>query len=193
MPRPAFTALAVILTASTASFLAAPLAIGANGGALLTGDPVATTTADPSKPTTDGVVAVRLSDGRAAAPRSAPPEVQQAIWAANKIVGKPYRYGGGHARFNDTGYDCSGTISYALKGAKALTRPLDSTSFMSWGEDGPGEWITVYAHRTHAYVVIAGLRLDTSAAGDPKGQDGPRWRPMLRSSKGFTVRHPEAL
>ena len=154
-----------------------------------------TTPAPPSdtRPTVPGEVAVLLKDGRAAAPELAPAEVQEAIWAANKIIGKPYRYGGGHARFNDTGYDCSGTISYALKGAKALKAPLDSTSFMSWGEAGEGEWITVYTHPTHAFLVIAGLRLDTSAAGDPGGQKGPRWRPVLRSTKGFTVRHPDGL
>lgn len=155
-----------------------------------TSPPVASTEARPTVP---GDTAVLLKDGRAAAPQSAPAEVQAAVWAANKIVGKPYRYGGGHARFNDSGYDCSGTISYALKGAKALKSPLDSTSFMNWGEAGEGEWITVYTHPTHAFVVIAGLRLDTSAAGDPGGQKGPRWRPMLRSTKGFTVRHPEGL
>ncbi len=137
-----------------------------------------------------GLRARRLRSGLAAAPAGAPVEVQRAIWAANAIVGKPYRYGGGHRRFRDSGYDCSGTVSFALHGAGALDSPLDSSSFMSWGERGRGDWITVYTNPGHAYVVIAGLRLDTSAAGDPRGGKGPRWRPALRSTRGFRARHP---
>lgn len=146
-----------------------------------------------TKPTVPGSVAKLLDDGTAAAPLDAPAEVQQAVWAANKLIGKPYRYGGGHAKFNDTGYDCSGTVSFALKGAKTLKSPLDSSSFMSWGEAGVGTWITVYTNPGHAFVVIAGLRLDTSAVSDPGGQKGPRWRPALRVTKGFKARHPEGL
>jgi cell wall-associated NlpC family hydrolase len=146
-----------------------------------------------TNPTVPGTVAVLQKDGTAAAPASAPPEVQKAVWAANKIIGKPYIYGGGHRRFNDKGYDCSGTVSFALKGGGLVKTPLDSTSFMSWGEPGEGDWITVYAHGGHAFVVIAGLRLDTSASGDPSGNKGPRWRPALRSTKGFKATHPEAL
>jgi hypothetical protein len=134
-----------------------------------------------------------LIDGIAHAPASAPARVKRAIAAANQIVGKPYRYGGGHARIKDSGYDCSGTVSFALHGAKLLTTPLDSSSFMSWGARGRGKWITVFTNPGHAYVVIAGLRLDTSAAGDPSGAKGPRWRPALRSSRGFTARHPKGL
>lgn len=182
------------IAAALAALPAAAAGSGTHGGLAITSAP-STTPAAPTdaRPTTPGATAVLLKDGRAAAPELAPAEVQAAIWAANKIIGKPYRYGGGHARFNDTGYDCSGTISFALKGAKALTAPLDSTSFMSWGAPGEGQWISVYTHTTHAFVVIAGLRLDTSAAGDPGGQKGPRWRPVLRSTKGFTVRHPDGL
>lgn len=132
-------------------------------------------------------------DGKAYPPADAPAEVQQAIWAGNALVGKPYKYGGGHARVNDTGYDCSGTVSYALLAGDLLEDPLDSSSFMRWGEAGPGAWITVYTNPGHAYVVIAGLRLDTSAAGDPAGNSGPRWRPVLRSTKGFRARHPEGF
>lgn len=132
-------------------------------------------------------------DGLASAPAEAPRQVHAAIAAANRIVGKPYRYGGGHAKVEDSGYDCSGTISYALIGAKLLAAPLDSSSFMRWGEAGPGEWITVYTNPGHAFIVIAGLRLDTSAAGDPSGRKGPRWRPALRSTGGFRARHPENL
>lgn len=146
-----------------------------------------------AKPVVPGTEAKLLADGRAAAPALAPDEVKRAIWAGNKLIGKPYRYGGGHGRFNDTGYDCSGTVSYALKGAKVLKRPLDSGSFMSWGKAGKGEWITIYTNPGHAFVVIAGLRLDTSASGDPSGNKGPRWRPALRSTGGFRVRHPKNL
>lgn len=129
-------------------------------------------------------------DGLAYPPAGAPPRVVAAITAANRIVGKPYKWGGGHAKVEDSGYDCSGTISYALIGAKLLKAPLDSSSFMRWGARGRGRWITVYAHPSHAFIVIAGLRLDTSAAGDPSGAKGPRWRPALRSTRGFRVRHP---
>ena len=166
-------------------------ASAARSGGVTLDAPVAPTTV--TKPTTPGSVAKLQKDGTALAPADAPVEVQQAVWAANKLIGKPYRYGGGHARFNDTGYDCSGTISFALKGAKAIKSPLDSSSFMSWGEAGEGEWITVYTNPGHAFVVIAGLRLDTSASGDPSGNKGPRWRPVLRSTKGFKARHPEGL
>jgi hypothetical protein len=137
-----------------------------------------------------GPKATLLPNGMAAAPAEAPPEVHAAIYAANSIVGKPYKYGGGHAKVVDSGYDCSGTVSFALIGAKLLKAPLDSGSFMSWGKKGPGRWITVYTNPGHAFAVIAGLRLDTSAAGDPSGAKGPRWRPALRSTKGFVARHP---
>jgi cell wall-associated NlpC family hydrolase len=141
-----------------------------------------------------GTKAVLMDNGYAAAPADAPAAVQQAVFAANEIVGKPYRYGGGHRSFKDTGYDCSGTISYALHGAKVLTSPLDSGSFMRWGEKGKGEWITVYTNPGHAFVVIAGLRLDTSAAGERRSSGrGPRWRQNLRGGRGFRLRHPEGL
>jgi cell wall-associated NlpC family hydrolase len=140
-----------------------------------------------------GSVATLGDDGLAAPPADAPPEVQQAILAANAIIGKPYRYGGGHRKFVDRGYDCSGTVSFALNGGGLLERPLDSRSFFRWGESGKGDWITVYTKSSHAFVVIAGLRLDTSAAGDPSGAKGPRWRPALRSTRGFKARHPDGL
>jgi hypothetical protein len=134
--------------------------------------------------------AVLSADGRTAiAPADAPPAVKAAIAAANRIVGKPYRYGGGHARWEDSGYDCSGTVSYALRGAKLLRGALPSGSLTSWGKRGRGDWITVYAHGGHTYAVIAGLRLDTSGPGER----GPRWRPQPRSSAGFVARHPFGL
>ena len=141
-----------------------------------------------------GTKAVLLDSGYAAAPADAPAVVQEAVFAANEIVGKPYRYGGGHGSFKDTGYDCSGTISYALHGAKLLKSPLNSSGFMGWGEKGKGEWITVYTNPGHAFVVIAGLRLDTSAAGERRSSGkGPRWRQNLRGGRGFRLRHPAGL
>ena len=137
--------------------------------------------------------AVIAPDGRTAiAPHSSPQQVKDAIAAANRITTKPYRYGGGHGSFEDSGYDCSGAVSYALRGGGLLARPLDSTGFMSWGKAGRGEWITVYANSGHAYVVIAGLRFDTSSAGAGGGK-GPRWRNTERSASGYTARHPAGL
>jgi hypothetical protein len=148
-------------------------------------------TQDPSlNPVVTGAVAKLQADGLAAAPLDAPPEVQQAVWAANKIIGLPYVYGGGHGNFRSRGYDCSGTVSYALHGASLLRSPLDSGSFMRWGLAGKGDWFTVYTNPGHAFAVIAGLRLDTSPAGDRSGLRGPRWRPVLRSTRGFRARHP---
>jgi hypothetical protein len=122
-------------------------------------------------------------------PAGAPLPVQAAIVAANRIASTPYCWGGGHRRLDDRCYDCSGAVSYALRAAGLMTGALDSTGLMSWGEPGPGAWISVYAHRSHAYVVIAGMRFDTSG----QGEKGPRWRTEPRSSAGFTVRHPVGL
>jgi hypothetical protein len=130
------------------------------------------------------------SDGRTAiAPDNAPAKVKAAIEAANEITSKPYKYGGGHGKWQDSGYDCSGAVSYALHGGDLLGRSRDSTGFMSWGKAGKGDWITVYANSGHAYVVIAGLRFDTSAAG-AGGGEGPRWRNKWRSPSGYVARHP---
>jgi hypothetical protein len=137
-----------------------------------------------------GSQATMSSDGlHAVAPADAPPEVQQAIAAANKIVGKPYRYGGGHGRWDDSGYDCSGTLSYALHGAGLIDRAMASGEYESWGAKGTGQWITIYANSGHVYAIIAGLRLDTSGSGGK----GPRWHEDLRSGHGYVVRHPAGL
>ena len=138
-------------------------------------------------PTAPGATAL-LTGAAAQAPRSAPAAVKAAIAAANQLQGFPYRFGGGHAAFRDTAYDCSGTVSYMLHGAGLLAGPLDSTELMSFGLAGPGRWITIYANGGHAYAVVAGLRLDTS--GSP---GGPRWRTLPRSGSGFTARHPAGL
>jgi peptidoglycan hydrolase-like protein with peptidoglycan-binding domain len=128
-------------------------------------------------------------DGLAIAPASAPPEVQAIIAAGNEIHDKPYKYGGGHARWQDTGYDCSGSMSYALRGAGLLDQALDSTGFMSWGERGKGQWVTNYANAGHSYMIVAGLRFDTSG----REEDGSRWHTEMRSASGYTVRHPPGL
>jgi peptidoglycan hydrolase-like protein with peptidoglycan-binding domain len=128
-------------------------------------------------------------DGLAVAPASAPEEVKAIIAAGNEIATKPYTYGGGHRRWNDSGYDCSGSMSYALHGAGLLDTPLDSTGFMSWGERGRGEWVTTYANAGHSYMIVAGLRFDTSA----RRQTGNRWSDTMRSPRGYRVRHPEGL
>jgi hypothetical protein len=145
------------------------------------------------QPTVPGVVAQAVN-GVAYAPDQAPDAVKQAIWAANQIVGLPYRLGGGHKLgFTDRAYDCSGTVSFAMHGAGLLAAPRDSSSFMRYGVGGKGQWITIYTNPGHAFAVIAGLRLDTSAAGDPAGGSGPRWRPNLRSTRGYRARHPLGL
>jgi len=132
-----------------------------------------------------------LRNGLAAAPTNAPEQVKKMIWAANKIQGKPYLYGGGHGTFPiDSGYDCSGTVSYALYYGGILDgAPRDAVGFFTWGQEGPGSWVTVYANGGHAFIVIAGLRLDTSAAGDSGGARGPRWRKTLRDTSSFRARH----
>ena len=152
--------------------------------------------ASPNDPAYAPAKKARIVRGRAIAPKSAPRKVKLAIAAANKIVEKPYKYGGGHASTNDRGYDCSGTVSYALIGAKLLKSPLDSSGFMSWGKRGKGKWISVYAHGGHAFVMIAGLRLDTGYR-DPNGSrygqkpgSGPRWNKAGRDTARYTVRHP---
>jgi len=140
--------------------------------------------------TTPGAKAQLSPDGQVAiAPESAPDAIKNAISAANQITNKPYRYGGGHRRFQDSGYDCSGGVSYALRGGNFLKRPLDSRSFARWGETGPGQWITVYTNPGHAYVMIAGLRFDTSGPGER----GPRWRRGVRSARAYAARHPEGF
>jgi cell wall-associated NlpC family hydrolase len=135
----------------------------------------------------------RLVNGLAAAPMSAPAAVQAIVWTGNQIIGLPYIFGGGHASFASPGYDCSGTVSFALHGASLLTVPEDSSEFMGWGSRGIGTWVTVFTNPGHAYMTVAGLRLDTSAADDPTAQQGPRWRPLRPANGGFTVRHPTSL
>jgi peptidoglycan hydrolase-like protein with peptidoglycan-binding domain len=136
-----------------------------------------------------GSKAVLNSDGTASAPADAPPEVVKIIEAGNEIATKPYRYGGGHGRWNDSGYDCSGSVSYALHGADLLDTPRDSTGLESFGSAGRGEWVSIYANAGHAYMTVAGLRFDTSG----RSGSGSRWQSDMRSSSGYVVRHPTGL
>jgi len=142
----------------------------------------------PPPPLTTPLPAAQLSaDGRTAIPpASAPVQVKNAIYAANQITRKPYIYGGGHRSWKSAGYDCSGSVSYALHGGGLLTSPLPSSSFMRWGLPGRGAWITIYTNPGHAYMIIAGLRFDTSGPGER----GPRWRRSARSSRSYLARHP---
>lgn len=129
--------------------------------------------------------------GKAVPPANAPPEVMRAISAGNRICTKPYRRGGGHARFEDSAYDCSGTTSYVLHAAGGLDEPTTSSAFRSYGRSGEGKWITVYARKGHVFVTIAGLRLDTGY--NDRTSDGPRWSSRSRPTKGYTMRHPSGL
>jgi peptidoglycan hydrolase-like protein with peptidoglycan-binding domain len=118
-----------------------------------------------------------------------PLAVRRVIAAANRIARKPYRYGGGHASFRDSGYDCSGSVSYALHGGGLLSSPLNSSGLMSYGAPGKGKHITIYANPGHVYMVIRGRRFDTTG----RDESGSRWQWRRRSSAGYTVRHPPGL
>jgi cell wall-associated NlpC family hydrolase len=131
--------------------------------------------------------AALLADGTASPPAGAPAEVAAVIAAGNRIASLPYRWGGGHRTWEDVGYDCSGSVGYALHGGGLLDATSDSTGLMSYGDPGPGTWITIYANRGHVYMVVAGLRFDTS------GADPSRWQADARSGAGFAVRHPAGL
>jgi hypothetical protein len=133
-----------------------------------------------------------LRNGIAYAPARAPLSVKNAIWAANSIRRKPYVWGGGHGSFSDRGYDCSGTVSYALHGAGMLGSPLPSSDLMRYGERGRGRWMTIYSRSGHTFAVIAGLRLDTTDLG--RGGDvGPRWYAYGRDTGGYVARHPVGM
>jgi peptidoglycan hydrolase-like protein with peptidoglycan-binding domain len=127
------------------------------------------------------------ANGTATAPANAPRAIKSVIAAANRIAFKPYIYGGGHGSWNDSGYDCSGSVSYALHGAGLVDSPMDSTEFESYGRAGRGRWITIWTNAGHVYMYVAGLRFDTSAQSSTGGS---RWTNQGRSSDGFIVRHP---
>ncbi|HEU4979454.1 MAG TPA: peptidoglycan-binding domain-containing protein [Solirubrobacteraceae bacterium] len=149
----------------------------------------APSTGDPGPTPPPPAYATLGPDFLATAPSVAPPALVQMIAAANHIAKLPYRFGGGHGSFDDTAYDCSGSVSYALHGAGLLDRTLDSTDLESYGDPGPGTWVTIYADATHTYMMIAGLRFDTSG----QRTTGSRWQSAARSNAGFVVRHPTGL
>ena len=136
-----------------------------------------------------GMKATVGADGLATAPALAPPIVQEIIEAGNTIATKPYIYGGGHGKWEDTGYDCSGSVSYALHGAGLLDESMASGGFMTWADPGPGQWVTTYANAGHMYMVVAGLRFDTSG----RSSAGTRWQTDLRSRRAYEIRHPTGL
>jgi hypothetical protein len=164
----------------------------ATGGALPKNQAPPKPVAPPTPPPLvlgPGMKATVGEDGLAVAPALAPPVVQAVIAAGNKIAKMPYIYGGGHGQWEDAGYDCSGSVSYALHGAGLLDESMPSGSFMSWGDAGPGQWITLYANGGHIYMTVAGLRFDTSG----RSSAGTRWQADMRSGAGYTVRHPVGL
>jgi hypothetical protein len=133
--------------------------------------------------------ATALSNGVALPPLEAPEAVRQIIEAGNSIARTPYKWGGGHGKWQDTGYDCSGSVSFALAAAGLLEGPLASGPLMSWGEAGPGKWVTIYSNPGHVYLEVAGIRFDTSG----QRVTGSRWQNELRSHAGFVARHPPGL
>ncbi|HET9198045.1 MAG TPA: hypothetical protein VFN92_07320 [Solirubrobacterales bacterium] len=175
--------IAVLAMVAIATVLAAPAKAETPGGVSSTPPPPVT---EPTAPPGKAI----LVNGRAIPPADAPPAVKKVIAAANKIRTKPYIYGGGHGRWWDAGYDCSGAVSFALHGGSLIDTPMPSGSLAGWGSTGKGRWITVYANGGHAYAIIAGLRWDT--AGNTRGT-GPRWHKSLRAAATgpFTPRHPD--
>lgn len=144
-----------------------------------------------SGPSSDGAIskAEVLENGIALPPIEAPEEVRLIIEAGNQIARTPYLWGGGHGKWLDTGYDCSGSVSFALANAGLLSGPLASGPLMSWGEAGKGKWITIYSNPEHVFMVVAGVRFDTSG----NRVTGSRWQSTMRSTGGFVARHPAGL
>lgn len=142
-------------------------------------------------PTGDAAIikAEVLKNGIALPPIEAPESVHQIIEAGNSIARTPYLWGGGHGKWLDTGYDCSGSISYALASAGLMNAPLASGPFMTWGKPGKGKWVTIYTNPGHMFMVVAGVRFDTSGTR----VTGSRWQSAMRPTGGFVVRHPPGL
>jgi len=142
-----------------------------------------------SQPTVRGKRAI-VRNGVAYAPADAPEPVKRSIWATNALRRKPYKWGGGHGSFYDSGYDCSGTVSFALHYAGVLASPVPSSDLLTFGQRGRGRWITIYSRDGHTFAVIAGLRLDTTGS---YGTEGPRWHADGRDTGGYEARHPSGL
>lgn len=179
-PRPALRLLPALLLLTLA--LIAPATAAAGGGISADGTEAGGETVPGSK--------AKLVNGKAIPPENAPERVKKVIAAANKIRNKPYKYGGGHGDWKDSGYDCSGAASYALRGGRFLDAPIDSNGMARFGTKGKGEWITVYGAPSHGYIVVAGLRFDTAMTPG----DGPSWSKSLRSTpENYKVRHPKGF
>ncbi len=131
-----------------------------------------------------------IKNGIAYAPKRAPAAVKRAIAAGNRLQSMPYKWGGGHARHHDNGYDCSGTVSYVLREAGLLKGSMTSKGFYEYGKKGDGKWITVYVRNGHVFMTVAGLRLDTGWGSD---RSGPRWHTRTRPGRGHVMRHPAGL
>jgi cell wall-associated NlpC family hydrolase len=166
---------AAVLTAAAGAVLAASPAFAGTGG-----------TPAPGGDTSGTVHKAHMEGDRAVPAPSTPRRIKEVIWAGNRIRRKPYVWGGGHGRWEDNGYDCSGSVSYALHGGNFVSSPRTSGGFMHWGRRGRGRWITVYANGSHVYAVIAGLRWDTSNVPG----SGPGWSTSMRDGNGpFAIRH----
>jgi hypothetical protein len=133
---------------------------------------------------------VRLVNGLAVAPPDAPPVVHRAVAAGNRLQKMPYKWGGGHAKLNDNGYDCSGTVSYVLRESGLMKDQMTSRGFFNYGQPGKGDWITIWVRDGHVFMIIGDLRLDT---GGSSRRTGPRWKTKKRSYKGLVPRHPPGL
>jgi hypothetical protein len=182
--------LAVAGTTTICALAVAVPAAAQTGGSAPPGSTTTTATTTPSAPIGPPGRGKVRKNGTAVAPADAPPAIQAAIAAGNAIHTYPYRWGGGHRSFFDTGYDCSGAVSYLLHAAGFLSSPMPSGPLASsWGAFGKGRWITVYANASHAYMVVAGMRFDTSAVGERLNQgSGPRWRRTKRKPLGYTAK-----
>jgi len=202
----------IICVLAVGALAQTPVAVaGGGGGAASSGPPAAAPTVTSNSggagfglppapvstnahPTVAGSRA-KIVNGVAYAPSWAPVQVKRAIWAGNRIRRKPYIWGGGHGSFTSSGYDCSGSVSYVLHAAGLLRTPFNSVDFFGWGEHGLGRWITVYTNSGHAFVEIAGIRLDTSSEGELQPLpgtwrgSGPRWRRLLADTRAFQPRH----
>jgi hypothetical protein len=173
-----------------ASLICAVPAAAQTGG---TGSPGSTTTSTTTTPAPSGSARLQ-SDGTAVAPANAPRQIRKAIAAGNRIHKRPYIWGGGHRSFKSKGYDCSGAVSYVLHAAGLLRSPMASGPLMRWGAPGLGQWITVYSNPGHVWMTVAGLRFDTSSAGESLNQgSGPRWRANMRSGSGYVSRFSPGL
>ena len=178
----------------TAASAALPVAEPSDGTPKPTAPASSTSTARLKRdtgPTSDAAVSQAdvLKNGIALPPIEAPEPVRQIIEAGNSIARTPYLWGGGHGKWQDTGYDCSGSVSYALASAGLLNAPLASGPLMSWGAPGKGKWVTIYSNPGHVYLVVAGVRFDTSGTR----ATGSRWQKSMRPGGGFVARHPPGL